>query len=189
MDQIVFVFDLEQLVPLDSVTQIDDSSLDLKLDVIKQAALRITTFCSEAGELSDNGRDLPSVGFKFYSSTEYFSVPTQLSGDWYDLSLESWETIEDNLVEKFDYILSAVRRSKLAQQHVGRKTHATSLSKVLEEVSALYSWDRPALHSPVKKGRKIDQKVGSAVVIVTKLPETLGDLEKFLCSKKKTLSP
>merc|ERR1712142_1273683 len=82
-------------------------------------------------------------------------------------------------------ILSAVRRSKLTKQHVGRKTPATSLSKVLEEVSALYSWDRPALHSPVKIGRKIDQKVGSAVVIVTKVPETPDELEKFLCSKKK----
>ena len=65
MDQIVFVFDLEQLVPLDSVTQIDDSSLDLKLDVIKQAALSITTCCSEAGKLLDSRRDLPSFGFKY----------------------------------------------------------------------------------------------------------------------------
>ena len=73
MDQIVFVFDLEQLVPLDSVTQIDDSSLDLKLDVIKQAALRITTFCSEAGKLSDSRRDLPSFGFK-YTFFELFSI-------------------------------------------------------------------------------------------------------------------
>ena len=92
MDQIVFVFDLEQLVPLDSVTQIDDSSLDLKLDVIKQAALSITTCCSEAGKLLDSRRrDLPS-------STEYFSVPTRLSGDWYDF-IRIMETIEDNLVE------------------------------------------------------------------------------------------
>ena len=44
----------------------------------------------------------------------------------------------------------------------------------------MYSWDRPAFHSPVKKGRKAEQKLGNAVVVVTRLREDLRELGRFL---------
>ena len=117
---------------------------------------------------------------RFYSSTEYFSVPPQLTGDWNDLTLSTWEAMEDSLVDRFDSILAGVQRTKPGDSLVGRKTQAAALCKVLEEVSALYSWDRPALHSPVKKGRKAEQKLGNAVVVMTRLPEDMKELDRFL---------
>ena len=66
MDQIVFVFDLEQVVPLEEVVeeQLDESLIEARLNSVKQAALRIATFCSYAGKISESRRDLPSLGFR-----------------------------------------------------------------------------------------------------------------------------
>ena len=66
MDQIVFVFDLEQVVPLEEVVeeQLDESLIEARLNSVKQAALRIATFCSDAGKISESRRDLPSLGFR-----------------------------------------------------------------------------------------------------------------------------
>ena len=36
----------------------------------------------------------------------------------------------------------------------GHKSHSETLRRSLEEIAALYNWDRPALHSPVKKVEK-----------------------------------
>ena len=83
-------------------------------------------------------------------------------------------------MDRFDSILAGVQRTKPGDSLVGRKTQAAALCKVLEEVSALYSWDRPALHSPVKKGRKAEQKLGNAVVVMTRLPEDMKELDRFL---------
>ena len=64
MDQIVFVFDLEQVVPLEKVVEEMESLIEARLNSVKQAALRIATFCSDAGKISENRRDLPSLGFR-----------------------------------------------------------------------------------------------------------------------------
>ena len=48
--------------------------------------------------------------FRFYSCTDYFSLPPQLTGDWHDLSLASWEQLEDRLRERLDSVASAVTR-------------------------------------------------------------------------------
>ena len=65
MDQIVFVFDLEQVVPLEKVVEeVDESLIEARLNSVKQAALRITTFCSDARKISESRRDLPSIGFR-----------------------------------------------------------------------------------------------------------------------------
>ena len=65
MDQIVFVFDLEQVVPLEKVVGVlDDSLIEARLSSVKQAALRIATFCSDAGMNDESSRDLPSFGFR-----------------------------------------------------------------------------------------------------------------------------
>ena len=102
------------------------------------------------------------------------------SADWHDLSLSSWGLVEDSLVERFDSALAAAQRTKRGVSLVGRKSQAVALCKVLEEVSALYSWDTPALQSPVKMGRKAEQKLGNCVVVVTRLPSDWAKLGQFL---------
>ena len=70
MDQIVFVFDLEQVVPLEDVTaDLLEESLLERLNSIKQASLRIATFCTDANRISENIRDLPSIGFRYEKLT------------------------------------------------------------------------------------------------------------------------
>ena len=65
MDQIVFVFDLEQVVPLEEVVgEQEESLLEARLNSVRQAALRIVIFCSDAGKIGENRRDLPSLGFR-----------------------------------------------------------------------------------------------------------------------------
>ena len=81
-------------------------------------------------------------------------------------------------MDRFDVILAAGQRVKVGQSLSGRKSPASAMCKVLEEVCALYSWDRPAIHSPVKKGKKAEHKLGNCVVIVTKLPEDLTEVDK-----------
>ena len=66
MDQIVFVFDLEQVVPLDYlVEEVEDSLIEARLNSVKQAVLRILNFCSDVGKIGASRRDLPSFGFRF----------------------------------------------------------------------------------------------------------------------------
>ena len=50
--------------------------------------------------------------FRFYSCTDYFSLPPQLTGEWHDLSLASWELLEDRLRERLDSVVSAVQRAQ-----------------------------------------------------------------------------
>ena len=74
MDQIVFVFDLEQVVPLEKVVgALDDSLIEARLSSVKQAALRIATFCFDAGRIDESSRDLPSFGFRLelFTSVHY----------------------------------------------------------------------------------------------------------------------
>ena len=66
MDQIVFIFDLEQMLPLkEMVGELEDSLLQARMNSIKQAALRIVTYCTEADRITENRRDLPSFGFRW----------------------------------------------------------------------------------------------------------------------------
>ena len=67
MDQIVFVFDLEQMVPLEQVVgerELDESLLEERLNSVKEAALRIATFCTDVDRIGESKRDLPSIGFR-----------------------------------------------------------------------------------------------------------------------------
>ena len=51
--------------------------------------------------------------------------------------------------------------------------------KVLDEVSVLYTWDRPALFSPIKSARKSEPRLGNTVFLVTRLPTTVEDTQAF----------
>ena len=62
----------------------------------------------------------------------------------------------------------------------GRVSPGATLVRTLEEVTALYSWDRPALFSPVKSARKAELKFGNSVFVITKLPQNLQELNTFL---------
>ena len=65
MDQIIFVFDLEQVLHLEKgLGVLDESLIEARLNSIKQAALRIATFCSSVGNIGECRRDLPSLGFR-----------------------------------------------------------------------------------------------------------------------------
>ena len=73
MDQIVFVFDLEQIVGWQ-----EDKLIEATLNNVTLAALRIATFCSDAGtvppththtppgKIAESRRDwkMPSLGFR-----------------------------------------------------------------------------------------------------------------------------
>ena len=61
MDQIVFVFDLEHIVGWQ-----EDKLIEATLNNVTLAALRIATFCSDAGKIAEGRRDLkmPSLGFR-----------------------------------------------------------------------------------------------------------------------------
>ena len=61
--------------------------------------------------------------------------------------------------------------------------------KVLDEVSVLYTWDRPALFSPIKSARKSDLKLGNTVFLVTRLPATLEDTQAFLGVNQSKIKP
>ena len=66
---------------------------------------------------------------------------------------------------------------------------ASAASKALDEVTVLYSWDRPALFSPVKSARKSEQRLGNTVFLVTKLPATLSDLPTYLGVNQTKIKP
>ena len=54
-------------MPLEEVVEeLDESLIEARLNTnsVKQAALRITTFCSDARKISESRRDLPSIGFR-----------------------------------------------------------------------------------------------------------------------------
>ena len=51
--------------------------------------------------------------------------------------------------------------------------------KVLDEVSVLYTWDRPALFSPIKSARKSESRLGNTAFLVTRLPTTVEDTQAF----------
>ena len=59
MDQVVFVFDLEQMVPLEEVLFGEESLLEARLNSVKQAVLRILLFCTDKSK-----RNWPSFGFR-----------------------------------------------------------------------------------------------------------------------------
>ena len=59
MDQIVFVFDLDQVVPLHG-----DVGVDQLVQCVKLAVLRIATYCTKTGWISHTRNDLPCFGFR-----------------------------------------------------------------------------------------------------------------------------
>ena len=64
-------------------------------------------------------------------------MPTELTGEWHELSFASWEVLEESLDERLSSVISAINRGQSTNEVVGRKTQVDTLCKVLEEVFAL----------------------------------------------------
>ena len=62
----------------------------------------------------------------------------------------------------------------------GRVKQVQGLHTALEEVSSLYAWDRPALHSPVKGEGAREPGLANSVIVVTRLPADLQQLAAFM---------
>ena len=77
----------------------------------------------------------------------------------------------------------------LSHRLQGRLVPGAAACKVLDEVSVLYTWDRPALFSPIKSARKSDLKLGNTVFLVTRLPATLEDTQAFLGVAQSKIKP
>ena len=120
--------------------------------------------------------------FRFYSSSGQFVLPVQLQVDWHELSESSWNLLEESLDERFSALVGECQSLRSVDNQVCPGSHSAALYKALEEVSFLFSWDRPVLHSPVKKERKSEIKLGNSIFVVTKLPEDSEQLIHFLGS-------
>ena len=133
---------------------------------------------------------VPSIGFRFYSSTDYFSIPPCTTGLWHDLSLKNWESLETELTERIDQAAASASAalpgdgedgeeenagkssSKVAVRR-GPRSAGDGMARVLEEVATLFAWDRPQLYSPVK-GEAGKAKMGNSVFLLTSLPPDLA---------------
>ena len=62
MNQIVFIFDLEQVLALEQ--ELVESSVEERLLAVKKAVLRILESSINAFKIGENKRDLPSLGFR-----------------------------------------------------------------------------------------------------------------------------
>ena len=122
------------------------------------------------------------ISFRFYSSTGRFSIPHQPE-NWQVLSQSSWNLFEDRLTERVDALTEPV------DSLVGHKSQSAGLCGALEEVFALYSWDRPAVNCLVTERLRTQQKFGNAVVVMTRLPADMVELAKFMGTPVKRRIP
>ena len=84
-----------------------------------------------------------------------------------------------------EYVQAEVQRTKPGERGSGCKNQAESMCRVLEEVSALYSWDRPALDSPIKLTENL---LGNAVIVITSLPRDFTELNAFMGNTESVVS-
>lgn len=65
MDQIVFIIDLEQVVPIGKVVgEQDENLIGARLHSVKEAALKMVLSCLDIGKFTESKRDLPSMGLR-----------------------------------------------------------------------------------------------------------------------------
>ena len=112
------------------------------------------------------------------------------------MSLKTWEHLEDTIRDRFDSAVSSLQRTKPGTRLQGKTSPGSSLCRVLEEVksrkylklladnyfqvTALWSWDRPALFSPIKSAKKTELRFGNSVFVFTKLPVNMDQLNHFI---------
>ena len=137
---------------------------------------------------------LPSIGYRFYSSTDYFSIPPCTTGQWYDLSLKNWESLETELTERIDQAVASAsaalpgdgedaedggKNISRTEQRRGPRSAGDGMARVFEEVATLFPWDRPQLYSPVK-GEEGKANMGNSVFLLTRLPTDMAGVNNYL---------
>ena len=186
--QIVFLFDLDQCLPLEQGLDSDD--LEFLVAKVKDVCLKILTTSSHINGPNGETQSLAHFSFRFYSSTEYFMVPDQLDVKFHELADESFDFLETALSERFEALLQTSKtnsfNSAALHQHIlqqsGHKAQFLTLQKALEEVSILYNWDRPLMHSPVKLKGKATAL--NAIYTFTKLPNSQDEMNSFMGKPK-----
>ena len=92
----------------------------------------------ETFQASDSGSNSLCVGSylsllcRFYSSTEYFSLPPQCAADWFELGNTSWEGLESAVVDRWEAVQAAVTRLQPGASTRGRSPSAVTLSRALQ---------------------------------------------------------
>ena len=122
-------------------------------------------------------------------------VPDQHEGKFYEYSEENFNLFDTALSERFEALLQTSKtnsfKAQALQQHISSTSrkhfHYQTLHKALEEIAVLYNWDRPVMHSPVKKFGKLSAL--NAIYIITKLPNDNQELCRFMGrQKRKTIN-
>ncbi len=186
--QIVFLFDLDQCLPLEQ--GLDNDQLEHFISKVKEICLSILASSSSLDGPDASQQNVAHFSFRFYSSTEYFMVPDQHEGQFQELSEENFDALDTALSDKFEALLQTSKtnsfNSKALHQHIsslsGHKPQFLTLQKALEEIAVLYNWDRPLMHSPVKTRGKFH--ASNALYVFTKLPNSHEELCQFLGKPK-----
>lgn len=111
-------------------------------------------------------------------------VPDQHEGKFYEFSESSFDTLDSSLSDRFDALLQTSKtncfNSAALKQHIlsCQKAQYSTLQKALEEIAVLYNWDRPFIHSPVKRHGK--NAPLNAIYVFTKLPSSGEELALFM---------
>ena len=183
--QIVFLFDLDQCLPLEQ--GLDNDNLELLIANVKDVCLKILCASSHLNGPNAEMQNLAHFSFRFYSSTEYFMVPDQhADAKFQELNEDQFDSLENALSDRFEALLQTSKtnsfNSSALQQHISSFSHKPqylTLQKALEEVAILYNWDRPLMHSPVKINGKLNAPL-NAVYVFTRLPDNNEELCHFM---------
>ncbi|XP_023348603.1 uncharacterized protein LOC111717337 [Eurytemora carolleeae] len=155
MDQVLFLFDLDQVLPVQG-DLVQEEDQEIRLNLIKQTCLRILLV--GVNRLNLDHRNLPHFGFRFFSSTDFYPTPEQISGSFVELNTENWENLESALEERLRIVVeNAIKESTRNKTYFstymkseGHKRPSEKIKMCLEDVTALFDWDRPTLQSPCK---------------------------------------
>ena len=216
MSQILFLFDLDQCLPLTNAS-LTSENLEFLIARLRRVCLQLllshsaqNAHVSSSIVVSNDAlknrskfehQHMAHFDFRFYSSNEYFMVPDQLQPTFSELEEESLDKLETSLSERFEQLLQNSKTNTFnadaLKQHiesVGHKSHSQTLRKALEEIAVLYTWDNPMLNSPVKQMRGISRsRIPSKfyndeniVYIFTCLPNNSSELARFLGKSDKS---
>ncbi|XP_071747581.1 uncharacterized protein [Lepeophtheirus salmonis] len=158
--QIVFLLDLDGCVPLGE----DGEGL-----LRRACSALLWAEASMSPGLKDK-TDLPSFALRFYSSSGYFGIHDQSSYEFQDLAPESFEDLERVLSERLLALQSSFDASNFEfHGSQNRSDPVASLRTSLDLLARHYHWDRPLLHSPIKKNR---HSFENSVYVFTSIPNT-----------------
>ena len=124
--QIVFLFDLDQCLPLEQ--GLDNDNLELLIANVKDVCLKILCASSHLNGPNAEMQNLAHFSFRFYSSTEYFMVPDQhADAKFQELNEDQFDSLENALSDRFEALLQTSKtnsfNSSALQQHISSFSH------------------------------------------------------------------